>query len=396
MAIASVNADASVRVLRSLPELEEIRKAWESWPGDRESEMQSYLAFLRSNPRTARPHVVVVYRSGKPDSILVGRIDIGHITCSLGYARLNLQAKILCFVYGSLRGNPSFENCDLMVTEILRSLSQGEADVAYMNFLEQQSDLYRLARKKPGLFSRDYVCLTQLHFATSVPSSVEGFYKGLSSGARWQAKSKQKKLLKRFGGGVKVRCFREAAELETMLQDVEKVAQKSYQRGLGVGFVRSPETVEGLRFTAERGRLRGYVLYLEDRPCAFWLGEINDHTFGSNYLAYDAEFAAFSPGMFLIFKVMEGFCDRGVEGVTVVDFGLGPAQYKEVLANREWTETCVHIFAPTIRGISLNVIRTLIGRSDQAIKKTLSSLGILQKIKKVWRSHVRPQQALQS
>lgn len=391
-----MDADASVRVLRSLPELEEIRKAWESWPGDRESEMESYLAFVQSNPKTVRPHVLVIYRSGRPDCILVGRIDHGQISGRLGYARLNLQAKILCFVYGSLRGSPSFENCDLMMTEILCSLAHGEADVAYMNFLKQQSDLCGLAMKKPGVLSRDYVRLTQPHFAIAIPSSVDGFYKGLSSGARWQARSKQKKLLQRFGSDVKVRCFREASELEAMIQDVEQVAKKSYQRGLGVGFVRSSQTVEGLRFKAERGRLRGHVLYLGDRPCAFWIGEISESTFGSDYLAYDAEFAAYSPGMFLIFKVIEGFCNGSPDTVTVVDFGLGPAQYKEVLSNREWTETCVHIFAPTLKGISLNVIRTLIGRTDQAIKTTLSSVGALQKIKKAWRKRVRPQQVLQS
>ena len=139
---------ASVRVLRTLQELEGIRPEWESWPGNRDSEMDSYLKFLRSNPTTVRPHVVVVDRGGRPDAILVGRIDLGHISCRLGYLRLNLPAKILCFVYGALRGNPSKENCDLIVSSVLQSLSEREADVAYMNFLREDSDLYRLAPKK--------------------------------------------------------------------------------------------------------------------------------------------------------------------------------------------------------------------------------------------------------
>ena len=114
---------ASVKVLRTLPELEGIRPEWESWSGNRDSEMDTYLTCLRSNPATVRPHVVVVEREGKPDAILVGRIDLGHISCRLGYLRLNLPAKILCFVYGALRGNPSKENCDLIVSSVLQSLS---------------------------------------------------------------------------------------------------------------------------------------------------------------------------------------------------------------------------------------------------------------------------------
>ena len=40
----------SVKVLRTLPELEGIRPEWESWPGNRDSEMDTYLMCLRSNP----------------------------------------------------------------------------------------------------------------------------------------------------------------------------------------------------------------------------------------------------------------------------------------------------------------------------------------------------------
>ena len=210
---------ASVKVLRTLPELETIRHEWESWPGNRDSEMETYLMCLQFIPGTVRPHVVVVERDGKPDAILVGRIDLGHVSCHLGYWRVNLPARILCFVYGALRGNPSPENCDLIVSSVLQSLSDREADVAYMNFLREESDLYRLATQKPTLLCRDYIRISQPHFATRLSTSAEGFYKGLSSGARWQAKSKQKKLIKDFAGDVKIRCFREAEQLDTMIQD---------------------------------------------------------------------------------------------------------------------------------------------------------------------------------
>jgi hypothetical protein len=382
--------EASVKVLRTLAELQEIRSEWESWPGHRDSEVDSYLTSLRLNPRTVRPHVLVVYRGGKLESILVGRIDLGHISCSLGYLRLNLPANILCFVYGALRGNPSMENCDLIVNSVLQSLSDREADVAYMNFLREGSQLRRLAEERPGRLSRDYIRITQPHFTAALPASVEEFYRGLSSGARWQAKSKQKKLLKEFGCDVKVRCFQDASELDDMIQDVEKIARKSYQRGMGVGFVDTPATRNDLRLKAERGRLRGYLLYLRGEPCAFWIGEINRGTFDSDSLAYDAAFGMYSPGMFLILKVMEGFCDGHREGVTRVDFNMGHAQYKQVLANQEWYETSVYIFAPTLKGISLNLVRSVIVGIDLIVKKALARTNLLQKVKKAWRNRARP------
>ncbi len=94
--------------------------------------------------RTVRPHVLVVYRGGETGGHSGRSDDLGHISCRLGYLRLNLPAKILCFVHGALRGNPSKENCDLIVSAVMQSLSAGEADAAYMSFLREDSELCRL------------------------------------------------------------------------------------------------------------------------------------------------------------------------------------------------------------------------------------------------------------
>jgi len=138
---------------------------------------------------------------------------------------------------------------------------------------------------------------------------------------------------------------------------------------------------------AERGWLRGYVLYLGGKASAFWIGDINQSTFGSDYLGYDPDLGRHSPGMYLIMKVIEGFCDGSREGVNALDFGPGHAQYKEVLSNQEWRETCLYIFAPTIKGTCLNLVRTTIGGMDQIFKKALARTNLLQKVKKVWRAH---------
>jgi hypothetical protein len=391
-----MDSEAFVKVLRGIPELEEIREVWESWPGNRDSDIHSYLAYLRSNPGTSRPYVLEVCRAGKPDAILVGRIDRGRLVCRIGYVGVSPRARIMYFVNGALRGNPSRENCELLVGGILKALSQGVADYAYLNFLRRESELFRLATAKPSLLCRDHVCVTQPHFAAALPATVEEFYRSLSPKVRKNQKSQAKKLVSHFGGAVRIQCFRKVEELDQMIQDVEQVARKSYQRGLGVGFVDSPRTREGLRLKAEKGWLRGYVLYLADRPGAFWLGDVNGTTFGSDYIGYDPEFSSRSPGMYLVMKVIEGFCDGKRGDVTGVDFGQGYAQYKEVLSNQQWTECSVYIFAPRWKGISLNVLRSLIVGTHNLIKKALAHAGLLQSIQKRWRVRLTPKEAMQS
>ncbi len=145
----------------------------------------------------------------------------------------------------------------------------------------------------------------------------------------------------------------------------ELLASKSYQRGLGTGFFDTPLMRAQLSLKAERGWLRGYVLFLGGKACAFWIGDVNRGTFGSDYLGYDPSLAKYSPGMYLIVKVIEGFCDGNRDEVTAIDFGPGPAQYKEVLSTEEWRSMAVYIFASTLKGFTINFIRTLIGGVDQ-------------------------------
>jgi hypothetical protein len=389
-------SEASVKVLRAVSELEEVRQEWESWPGNRDSDIHPFLAFLRGNPAAVRPHVLVVYRQARPDAILVGRIDNGKIRCRFGYLETGLTARIMCFVNGALRGNPSAENCKLLVDQILSSLSQGEADVAHLNFLRQESELCRLATKKPGWLCRDYLCMTTMHFAAKLPTTVDELYRSLPAGLRGFNKTKHNKLRREFAGRIEIKCFREVAELDAMVRDLEQVARTSYQRGLGVGFVDSPMVREGLRLKAEKGWLRAYILYLADRPCAFWLGDMNQGTFGGDYVGYDPEFGKYSPGMFLLTKVLEGFCDGNREGVTRVDYGPQSAQYKELLSNERWRETSVYIFAPSLKGIRLNLVRTIVAGMDQTIKRVLGGIGLLQKIKKVWRNRLTPKETIRS
>jgi Acetyltransferase (GNAT) domain len=300
------------------------------------------------------------------------------------------------FVYGALRGNPSNENCALMVDEILRSLSAGEADVAYLNFLKQESDICKLALRKPSLFTRDHVRLTQSHFAAALPVTVTEYYRSLPSESKGFNKARHKKLLKDFAGRIKIKCYREPAEIDTMAQDIEQIAKTSYQRGLGVGFKDTPEMREALRMMATKGWLRGYVLYLAERPCAFWIGDVNQGVFGSDYIGFDAQLGRYSPGMYLTTQVIEGFCDGNSEGVTGIDFGPGDAQYKEVLSNQKWQEAAVHIFAPSLKGVYLNAFSSIVGRTDSSLKKLLVRTNLLSKIKKAWRERAKPKEALQA
>lgn len=386
-----MDPEVKVRVLRTTQDIEELREVWESWPGCRDSHIDLFLTVLRE-PGVVRPHVIVIYHRDQPQAMLVGRIDRKPLDFRVGYIHVRPMADILYFVYGALRGNSSLDNSALFLDEIRRALVQGEADAAYLNFLRTESHLFRLAKTFSSFLTRDHASSYQSHFSVTLPRSAEEFYRSLSSTTRYNHKKKAAKLLADHKGLVNIRCYKDIAEVDRLIEDVETVARTSYQRGLGVGFAASQEIRERLLLKAQNGWLRCYVLYVEDRSRAFWIGDVNGSTFGSDYLGYDADFAKYSPGMYLVTKVIEGFCDGHEKGISEVDFAPGHSQYKQVLANHEWREEAVYIFAPTVKGMGLTLLRSVTGGLDQFVKKTLANTQLLQRIKKMWRTHARSKQ----
>src|ERR1700674_4020609 len=137
----------TLRIARSISEIEEIREIWAAWQSHPTSDIDHFLSIVRSRPEIERPHVMVVYREGRPDSILVGRLERTRIWLGLGYLKLfRPEARVLCIMYGGFLGNKSSENSAYVIREIVRCLSHGEADVARFEFVRADSSLFEATK----------------------------------------------------------------------------------------------------------------------------------------------------------------------------------------------------------------------------------------------------------
>ena len=164
------------------------------------------------------------------------------------------------------------------------------------------------------------------------------------------------------------------------------MAIKSYQRRLGVGFADTAAVRARLQFEARQGWLRANVLYLDEKPCAFWIGSVHGGVYFSNYLGFDADYASFAPGMFLILKVMQDLSDGGQGSpVHVVDFGGGAAEYKQRLATRNWREVQLYIFAPHVKAIGVNMARLASVGISRLSETVVGAAGVKDKVKKAMR-----------
>ena len=117
-------AELWVRVIRSRSEIEEIRSVWISMQRHPNADIDCYIALLESGSGKAWvPHILVVYRGGIPEAMLIGRVESTRLSLKIGYAELlKPRVRALVFIYGGLLGNASVENCELLVREAVKSL----------------------------------------------------------------------------------------------------------------------------------------------------------------------------------------------------------------------------------------------------------------------------------
>jgi len=377
----------TVQVARTISEVEALRPLWTGLQWHPNSDVDFYLHVVRSRPEFLRPHVIVVHRGGRPEAMLVGRLEQKAIEVKIGYlSLLKRKARSLTFIYGGVLGNLSSEGSDALVREILGSLQGGEAAVAYFSHLKADSPFYESITKLTRFLSRDHFPLLQVHRVMTLPGSLEQLHRRLSPEV-WKNK-RWKKLLRDYSGAVTVHSYCEPADLERVFTDVEEIAKKTYQRGLGVGFVDSPEMRDRLHLLAQKGQLRAFVLYIADKPCAFWMGTLYGSTFHSDCTqGYDPSYSKYSPGMLVMMKAIEGFYGpNGSDRVREIDFGLGDAPYKALLGNREWQDASLYMFAPTLRGVAMNVIRMPAIILDRFARRVLDWTKSLEQIKRAWRS----------
>lgn len=167
---------------------------------------------------------------------------------------------------------------------------------------------------------------------------------------------------------------------------IEVVAARTYQRGLGAGFVDDDEVRQRYRLLADRGRLRIMLLEIEGNVKAFWIGTVYKGVFHSAATGYDPDFRVYELGTLMFVNMIDELVK---EGVTKLDFGLGDAFYKERFGDESWQETTLLLFAPGVKGIFLRSSQYCFNAVDNSLRRLLQKTGILNRVKTTLRRLAR-------
>jgi CelD/BcsL family acetyltransferase involved in cellulose biosynthesis len=381
-----------IRVLRTLEEVEHIRNVWSAMQWCPESDIDFYSFIVKVRPEIVRPHVLVVYRHGQPVAIFAGRVENSLLEIKIGY-KVIWRAKVRRIInpYGGFMGESSREVSEALIRQLLRSLREESADILLLASIRRDAELARLTRRVPNPLCRDYLPHTARHWTMNLPASLEEILEQrMSKKHRYWARRIMRLLEKDFPGALRYACYSAPNEVEKLYKDAHQVARKTYQWGLGVGFCDSEEQRKRLRLEAEKGWLRGYVLYLRDEPVAFWNCVVYQDKAYLASTGYDPAFAKYEVGTALFLRLINDMCCQNLKQL---DFGIGSAFYKERFGDIGVEEDTICVFASTFRGIFLNALRLLTSGSVGLVRGTVRLLGLEQRLKRAWRKRIASTQA---
>lgn len=379
----------TLRVLRSVPELEAGREAWLRLQGDQIVVDPDFFAASQSDPAVVRPHVVVLERDGHVDAMLVARIELLRLRSRLGYKTVFApQVRSITVLNGGILGDVDEHAFRQMLAGIRSSLAGGEADIAIFRYLPVDSAFYRIASTEVPFLGRQHFGDSELRWELELPDSVDDILRLSSRKTRQRLQGYVRKLERTHEGGLSLRRYTEPGEIDDFFRDVEAIAPKTYQHALGVALGDTPVHRERIGLCLERGWFRGYVLSIDGRPCSFQYGELYRGRFRLGRPGYDPALAHLRVGTYLLLKAFDDLCRD--ETARVVDFGIGEADYKERFGTTSVREGNVIVYAPTFRGARLNLTRTALQTGIRATKRIAGRGKLARSLKRRFRTRARP------
>lgn len=378
-----------VRCVRTLEEVERLRPDWSRLQRHPNADIDFYLTILQARPEIEGPLVIVVERHNQPSMIVVGRMERRPFTVPLGYTEIQgPKARVLLVLYGGILGGDIAEDHKLALRQMHSLLQSGEIDLVFFNHLEVASSMYALATSATSLLCRARSLSGNPHHRLDLNRSYEDYQAALSKSTRKTLRRYRRRLEEDWGSRLSIQCIRDPRRLETILSDAEAIARKTYQRGLGVGFVANEEMRRRLRLELERGWLRAWFLYFDNRPVAYSFISCYHGVAFANETGYAPEHADLRIGHYLNERVIEELCAE--PGIIAMDFGFGDAEYKRSICNQMWEERPVYLFAPTPRGVSMRLLHTVLGGLDSFGRQVIRRTRLLQILKRAWRRILTP------
>lgn len=383
----------SIEVARSREEVLELRPAWEALQSPFvTSDLDFVLTYVRHTPTVVRPHAVVVGDEQGPFALACGRVEDVNLPAKLGtWTIVSPTVRVLTVTYGGLMGRVDETTGPGIVAAVRNSLEPGEVDVIRFRMLRVGSPQQRAVTGAAHFLRREHFSTQMAHWRAELTGSLDGYLARRSRRRRETVRRYSRRLEQTYGNAVRIEIFRNRDQLDRLFADSGLIHQETYQHVLGVGF--SEERVQRAltELGMDRGWFRGYVLYLNDTPAAFWHGFAYAGVFGIGATGFAPAHADARPGTYLLMRLVEDLAAD--DAVHTLDFGFGDAEYKRHFGDDRWLEEDVLLVEPRLRPLALNLTRTTTLGANRLARGAAERMGGLATLRRRRRARLNEKAA---
>jgi CelD/BcsL family acetyltransferase involved in cellulose biosynthesis len=278
----------------------------------------------------------------------------------------------------------------VLVGALRAALAAGAADLVTVPPLALGSEPFRALDALGGPLERQAFIEPWSRRRLVLPGSFAEFVASRSPNTRWRIRREAKRLSETFGERLSVEIIRGPEGLERFVGAADRVARLTYQHALGAGFADTPEQRALAEVGLRHGWVRGYLLFLDGEPVAYWYCSTYAGTLLIRTTGFDHAHAEHRLGIHLLMRVIEDACaDPSLE---LLDFGPGDAPYKQQFSSEAELERNLVVYAPTLRGRRLNALRSLILGSARLLRRSLDAAKLTERLRSRWRQRLRSPQ----
>jgi hypothetical protein len=183
------------------------------------------------------------------------------------------------------------------------------------------------------------------------------------------------KLEQASGGQVCWHAFRRTDEMPEFHRLACQISKTTYQEKLYKSGI--PDTLafrDQLERNSRPDLIRGYVLFFQQQPIAYYYCYAVGDVLVSSKSGYDPEFAQLSPGVVLLHLILEDLFER--DRFRKFDFGRGEFAYKEHCATSQLRCVDSFYFPRTTKNVAFVAIHFGTALLSRSVSRPLAALGV--------------------
>ena len=375
--------NSQVIVYASKEDVQGLRDVWNRLQWHPEFDFDYYLQTLETDARL-KPCVLGLHENGEITGLLAGTIKRMPVELRFGY-KLFPSPTFDIFVLnrGAVLGEMTAPASTILFSKAVELLEDRAFDILFLGDFPVDDPFHNLALSKASFFTRDHFRIQQEDWLITIPSSIDEYLSKHKNLRTYHKGYYANKLARRYGATASIICYSSPEQLDTILEDTDKIFAHTWQRNMGAASFLTENTIRQYKFYLRKGWLQVYILYLDGTPACFLHGVKYKGVFYVTHMGYNPAYKDYRIGNYLFVNVVHVLCDSG--DTRMLDFGVGNSEAKSTFCDTYQFVEDVYLFGPAIHLKTINLLRALLTATHLTGKYLLKRSGWFEKLRKQWR-----------